>query len=115
MLLVFLWISLEIFNAWESGRWVSVSVERLPTRDLALSIAWAVYAIVLLMLGMRRSVGALRWVSLSLLIVTIGKVFLYDLGHLEGLHRVGSMFGLAVSLLFVSFLYQRFVFRARSS
>jgi uncharacterized membrane protein len=110
--LVFAWISLTIFNAWETGEWVVVTFRRLQTRDLILSISWAVYALGLLGLGMGRRIGALRWLSLGLLLVTIGKVFLFDLGNLEGLHRVGSMFGLAVSLLLVSFLYQRFVFRA---
>jgi len=110
--LVFAWISLTIFNAWESGDWVVVTLRRLQTRDLVLSISWAVYALGLLGFGMGRRIGALRWLSLGLLLLTIGKVFLFDLGNLEGLHRVGSMFGLAVSLLLVSFLYQRFVFRA---
>jgi uncharacterized membrane protein len=57
----------------------------------------------------RRSVG-LRWLSLGFLILTIGKVFLYDLGELKDLYRVASLVGLAVSLLLVSLAYQRFVF-----
>ena len=48
---------------------------------------------------------------LCCLLVTIGKVFLYDLGALQDLYRVGSLVGLAVSLILVSLLYQRFVFR----
>jgi uncharacterized membrane protein len=47
-------------------------------------------------------------------LATIAKVFLYDLGELRGLHRVGSLVGLALALLSVSVLYQRLVFRARS-
>jgi len=38
-------------------------------------------------------------------------VFLYDLGELRGLHRVASLVGLALALLAVSVVYQRFVFR----
>ena len=53
----------------------------------------------------------LRWLSLSFLLVTIGKVFLYDLGALRDLYRVASLVGLALSLILVSLLYQRFVFR----
>ena len=48
--------------------------------------------------------------SLGFLILTIGKVFLYDLGELKDLYRVASLVGLAVSLLLVSLAYQRFVF-----
>jgi uncharacterized membrane protein len=41
----------------------------------------------------------------------VAKVILYDLGELEGLYRVASMTGLAFSLLAVSLLYQKVVFR----
>jgi uncharacterized membrane protein len=44
-------------------------------------------------------------------VLTIGKVFLYDLGQLRDLYRVASLVGLAVSLILVSLAYQRFVFR----
>ena len=43
------------------------------------------------------------------MMVTVAKVFLYDLGELEDLYRVASLLGLAVSLILVSFAYQRFV------
>jgi len=48
--------------------------------------------------------------SLGITLLSVAKVFLYDLGNLRGLYRVGSLAGLAVCLLLVSFLYQRFVF-----
>jgi uncharacterized membrane protein len=60
---------------------------------------------------MARAATGLRWLSLAFLLVTIGKVFLYDLGALRDLYRVASLVGLAVSLILVSLLYQRFVFR----
>ena len=53
----------------------------------------------------------MRWLSLGLMVITLGKVFLHDLGELEDLYRVGSLVGLAVSLIIVSLVYQRFVFR----
>ncbi len=45
--------------------------------------------------------------------MTIIKVFLHDLGELTDLYRVASLVGLAVSLIVVSLLYQRFVFTDR--
>jgi uncharacterized membrane protein len=54
----------------------------------------------------------LRWLSLGLLVLTLGKVFLHDLGELKDLYRVGSLVGLALSLIVVSLIYQRFVFRS---
>jgi hypothetical protein len=110
--LVFVWINLAIADWFATGTTLVVSFERLPARDLTTSIAWAVYALVLLGIGMaQRSIG-LRWVSLGLLLVTIAKVFLYDLGELRDLYRVASLLGLAISLLLVSLAYQRFVFRS---
>jgi uncharacterized membrane protein len=105
------WITVEVENRFAEGATFRVRFGDLPARDLSLSIAWAVFALLLLFVGAGRKLGALRWVSLVLLLATIGKVFLLDLEDLEGLYRVGSFLGLAVSLLVVSLLYQRFVFR----
>ena len=74
-------------------------------------MAWAVYALILLTIGVKSKSSSLRWLSLGLLVVTLGKVFLHDLGELEDLYRVGSLVGLALSLIIVSLIYQRFVFR----
>jgi hypothetical protein len=109
--IVLVWITVEVENQFATGDRFRLEFGDLPARDLSLSIAWAVFAMLLLLAGMRRRIGVLRWVSLVLLLATIGKVFLLDLEDLRGLYRVGSFLGLAVSLLAVSLLYQRFVFR----
>jgi uncharacterized membrane protein len=44
-----------------------------------------------------------------LIAVTTVKCFLYDLGSLGGLYRVGSLVGLAVSLVLVSLALQKYV------
>jgi hypothetical protein len=108
---ILVWITVEVENRYATGDTFLLEFGDLPARDLSLSIAWAVFAMVLLLFGMRHRVGLLRWVSLVLLLATIGKVFLLDLHDLRGLYRVGSFLGLAMSLLAVSLLYQRFVFR----
>ena len=109
-LLVFAWLNLQVFLYFESGPMLRLDVQSLPARDLALSIAWILYALSLLAVGMARGVSGLRQISLAFLLLTLIKVFLHDLGDLEGLYRVGSLLGLAMSLLLVSLLYQRFVF-----
>jgi uncharacterized membrane protein len=115
ILVVFVWINLTIFDFYSAGPRVEVSFERMAARDLTLSLAWAVYALLLLGIGFKRDSGGLRWVSLAFLVLTIGKVFLHDLGELEDLYRVASLVGLALSLILVSLTYQRFVFRKSSS
>ncbi|MBK7876133.1 MAG: DUF2339 domain-containing protein [Planctomycetes bacterium] len=111
VVLVFAWLHLAILNAFGTSPSFQWHSERVPSRDLTLSLAWGVYAFALLILGVSRKSSGLRWTSLVLFLATIGKTFLFDLGHLTGLYRVGSLFGLAITLLAVSLLYQRFVFR----
>jgi uncharacterized membrane protein len=108
---VFVWINLTIADWFATGQSLTLSFGDRPAQRLTVSIAWALYALILLGLGMARDSLGLRWLSLSFLLVTIGKVFLYDLGALRDLYRVASLVGLALSLIVVSLLYQRFVFR----
>jgi uncharacterized membrane protein len=109
--IIFAWLNLTIIDWFSVGRMLEVTFERLPARDLTMSIAWAVYALTLLAIGMARKKSGPRRASLALLMITCAKVFLHDLSHLEDLHRVMSLVGLALSLIIVSFAYQRFVFR----
>lgn len=111
LVVVFVWINLAIADWFSTGPYLTVSFERMPARDLTTSIAWALYALVLLGVGLARGLSALRWVSLAVLLITLAKVFLYDLGELRDLYRVASLAGLAFSLILVSLAYQRFVFR----
>jgi uncharacterized membrane protein len=115
LLVVFVWLNLAIADWFAAGPSLEISFERLPARDLATSIVWALYALALLALGVWRTSVGLRWVSLGLMMVTIAKVFLYDLGELHDLYRVASLLGLALSLIVVSLAYQRFVLRRAPS
>ncbi len=108
---VFAWINLAIADVFATGETLELSFQRLPARDATTSVAWAVYALVLLTLGVRSKSSSLRWLSLGVLVLTLGKVFLHDLGELEDLYRVASLVGLALSLIVVSLIYQRFVFQ----
>ncbi len=53
--------------------------------------------------------------ALGLFAVTVGKVFIFDLGHLEMVYRIISFMVLGVLLLFASYLYQRLSSRLAAS
>ncbi|MCP3920896.1 MAG: DUF2339 domain-containing protein [bacterium] len=110
VLLVFALLNLAVLNAYGTGDTIRFEWQRVQDRDLVQSLAWAVFALLLLGIGTARRIDGLRWMSLAFQVATIAKVFLYDLGELTGLYRIGSIAGLAVCLLVVSLLYQRFVF-----
>ncbi len=68
-------------------------------RQAALSVYWGVYAIGLVALGFWRRWALARYAGLGLLAVTLGKVLLVDLKHLDYAYRVLSF--MAVGLLFI--------------
>ncbi len=74
------------------------------------SVVWLLFGIALLILGTLRKDKIIRMASLAIMILTVGKAFLYDASELEGLYRVFSFFGLGVCLLALSWFYTRFVF-----
>ncbi|MEM9378869.1 MAG: DUF2339 domain-containing protein [Planctomycetota bacterium] len=104
---LFGWVNAVVLNHYATGARIVIARERMQERDLTLSLAWALFAAALLAAGVARRVTGLRWASLIVLVATVLKVFLYDLGALTGLARVGSFLGLAVCLLGVSLLYAR--------
>jgi uncharacterized membrane protein len=111
LVLLFALINLEIADYFSPGRYIELSYERSYARDLTTSVAWGLYAMSLLVVGVWRRVPELRYLSLAFLLLTVAKVFLYDLANVGGLYRILSFLGLGVSLILVSLFYQRFVFR----
>jgi uncharacterized membrane protein len=78
-------------------------------QDLSYTMGWALFAIAMLIAGIIFHTRAARVAAILLLVVTILKCFLHDLARLGGLYRVGSLLGLAVSLVLVGLLLQKFV------
>jgi uncharacterized membrane protein len=109
--LVFVWLNLTIIDWYATGPYLVIPTDLVPARGLTISAAWASYALGLLGLGMWRSSTALRITSLLLMLATCAKVFLHDLSNLGDLYRVAALVFLALSLIAVSFFYQRFVFK----
>ena len=115
LLVIFAWINLAILDAFAEGPVLRLPSDHQPARDLTQSIAWAAYGLALLAIGVRKSSRALRWASLVLVMATVAKVFLHDLGELRDLYRVASLLGLAISLIIVSLAYQRLVLGSSSA
>jgi uncharacterized membrane protein len=100
---------------WDYFGKASTSIEAALAQHLALSILWTAYASALLFLGVQGKSALLRWQSLILFGLVIGKVFLYDLSFLERAYKILSFFVLGAVLLAVSFLYQRKLAREKES
>ena len=114
-ILLFLLMHIEIADFFSTGTAITFIFSGNLAQDMAYSIGWGLFAIATLITGIRTNSKGARYSSLALLIITIFKVFLHDLWRLGGLFRVGSFIGLAVGLMLVSFIYQRFLSKEKTN
>ncbi len=77
-------------------------------RSGGVSILWSVFALGLVMAGMRNDVPRLRLCGLGLFAVIAWKVFFFDLSRLEQIYRILAFIVLGVLLLSGSFLYMKY-------
>ena len=108
LLLLFVNLTLEIRHLFQGSQ---IAFGR--TGDLewySYSLGWLLYAGLLLAAALATRIPALRYASLVIVLVTVGKVFLFDMAALTGLYRALSFIGLGGTLVGIGYLYQRFVF-----
>jgi uncharacterized membrane protein len=108
-ILTFLLLNIEIADYFSIGPTLTFSFTGNFARDMTYSIAWALYAFALLLIGMRKHTRWVRYSGVALLVVTLAKLFLHDLSSLSQLYRIGAFIGVAVILIVASFFYQRFL------
>lgn len=77
-------------------------------QQLAISLVWLMYSIILMGVGIWRRMAGARFTAIGLFGLTILKIFVYDLSFLGTLYRFISFIGLGLVLLGVSYLYQRY-------
>ncbi len=111
ILFAFALCSLQVRHAFSAGGLLIITGALSTAEHYAYSATWTVFGVILLVLAIWKRGQVLRYASLVVMMLSVGKVFLFDAGHLENLYRVFSFLGLGVSLLVLAFLYQRFVFR----
>jgi uncharacterized membrane protein len=107
-----LWLlSFEVWDSFSSAlRTAELSVTEglRNAQNLSLTAVWAVYAVIGLVVGIVKRWRYVRLCALGLLIVPIGKVFIYDVWALETIYRIIAFIGLGLLLLISAYLYQRY-------
>src|SRR6185312_5380183 len=109
LLLGFAFVTLEL-RQWFQGSRLD-SGDAGDAENYAYSVGWILYGVALLVAGIVRGGATLRWASLAVVVLAMGKVFLFDASQLTGLYRVASFLGLGLSLMAIGYVYQRVVFR----
>jgi uncharacterized membrane protein len=108
----FTWATLEVRHAFQGSQ-----IGHGYTDDgewYGYSLVWLIYAGVLLAVGIWRGFQALRYASLGIVMLTVAKVFLFDMSTLTGIYRALSFIGLGLVLVAVGYFYRRYVFPPRA-
>jgi uncharacterized membrane protein len=108
-ILLFLLLNIEIADFYATGPTIVFKFGSTVAQDLTYTIGWLVFGLALLAVGIYLGTRPGRVAAVALIAVTAFKCFLYDLASLEGLHRVASFVGLAISLALVSLALQKYV------
>src|SRR5260370_6932796 len=115
--LVFLIVNIEIADYFSVPGAAALTFQFAGNfaRDMSYSIAWALFALLLLIVGMRKHAAPLRYASLGLLGITVVKLFIHALSQLEQLYRISAFVAVAIIAILASFLYQRFLATAQTN
>jgi uncharacterized membrane protein len=73
----------------------------------ALPVLWGVSSFILMWIGMRNKQRVLRIISLSLFLITLIKLFMFDINNIPVAGKIAAFFCLGVLLLIISFMYQK--------
>jgi uncharacterized membrane protein len=108
-ILAFLLLNIEIADYFSTPGVPSLTFQFTGNfaRDMSYSIAWAGFALLLLVIGIRNGAKTVRYAGMGLLILTISKLFAHDLWHLGDLYRVGALIIVAIVAMLAGFQYQR--------
>ena len=71
-----------------------------------ISIAWAIYGTVLMIIGFCFRSRPLRYIALALFAILLGKVFLVDTRQIQSGYRIVAFLATGVTMVGISYLYQ---------
>lgn len=116
-ILLFLLLNIEIADYFTDpgDRCIAFRFGGNFARDMTYSIAWGLFSLGLLGMGIWKKSKHARFAAIGLLVVTLLKVFLHDLAAIENIFRIGALVGVAVIAFIASFLYQRFFDKPEAS
>jgi uncharacterized membrane protein len=98
--LAFVFLSLEL------NTFLSQFVPAL--RPGGISILWSLFALGLIIGGIRKNVGPVRFTGLGLFTVVALKVFFFDLANLDQFYRIIAFILLGIVILSGAFLYLKY-------
>ena len=96
--LAFLLLNIEIADYFSlPGSTLTFQFAGNFARDMTYSIAWALFALGLLVYGILKKISFARYAAMALLCLTLLKLFFHDLAQLGQLYRIGAFVGVWAS------------------
>jgi len=86
--------------------WLLRDLSSLPNGQGYVTISWGIYAIILLVIGLRYNQSQLRTVAMATLAAVVGKLFLVDLVELETIWRILLFLGFGGLFLLLSYYFR---------
>lgn len=112
------WISAETVHVFSERAYASTAAGMAGGaaraelgQQVALSVAWALYAVGLVAAGFRRGYAPARYLAIGLFGLTIVKVMTKDIAELDRVYQMLSVLGVGALLVAASYLYQRMASR----
>jgi uncharacterized membrane protein len=109
LLLVFGYVTLEVRHAFQGER-LSIWYGAGAPEVWSYSVAWLALGLAFLGYGLIRASTEARLASAALVVLSVLKVFLYDLTGIGGFWRAFSVICLGAVLIGIGLVYQRLVF-----
>ena len=94
----------------EIGGWVSRNVvpeNQSSVQIVAISVMLTIYAVILVMIGVKTQAAIHRLLGLALVVLVVAKLYLVDVWVLGRLFRITAFLALGALLLALSYLYSR--------
>lgn len=85
----------------------SIQTTRTQMIKTGYPILWGILAFVFLIIGIRKRIKNLRIIALSLLGITILKLFLFDISNASETGKIVAFILLGILILIISFVYQK--------
>ncbi len=104
-----LWILLneEIYLFWY---WRDRYYEGLQNWDflahMYMSVMWAVYGAVLMIVGFAKKIVTLRYIAIGLFGLLLVKIFIWDTRKVESVYRIAAFLATGITLVGISYVYQ---------
>ena len=86
-----------------------IEIDRIERQVIKIGypVLWGILSFIILIIGIRRNWKQLRIIALSLLGITILKLFIYDINNVSETGKIVAFILLGVLILIISFVYQK--------